>query len=231
MKNSLVALLLTFLSPADSLSGLHYEVYSGEPLTVKIEKLQNVASVGEIIPYYPANWIEEYVSVEVMATSDDKSTKAVSPDDKLNAEQKRILKTLHTGHNIHVTVAYRSRNSVTNEMTDNNMHASMVAVPEIRAQYPGGEKAMLDYFRENFTRKIPEEISGKLLPVQVQFTISREGAAGNVRINNTTGDKDSDALLRKVVGNMPKWKPARNSKGTNVTDVFRLKASGAAPGC
>src|SRR6186997_3409548 len=56
------------------------------------EAMNKAKLVSDFVDGYPTNWIDEYVSVEIVATNNGKQMSAVSPNDNLTEEQKNILK-------------------------------------------------------------------------------------------------------------------------------------------
>lgn len=82
-------------------------------------------------------------------------------------------------------------------------------VPDIYAEFPGGEKRLDKWIQENI--KYPEEANKKNLEgvVQVGFTIEKDGRIIDVMIiKGIDPILDREALMIK---NMPKWGPAEVS--------------------
>lgn len=237
MKNSLITLLLIlpFLT-GFSQDVLNYEVRGKYSRPVKKEKLQEAKLLSDFIPGYPSSWITSYTSVEISTICDGKLMKAVSSNDVLSAEQKNILNNVNLADDIVINVKYKYANLVTGGMENNNIHISMTVVPEIEAEYVGGRQQMINYLKENVIHKISEsslsgskESSGnkqaktKLFQEGiVVFTVNEEGEIVNAKIFKTSGDSKTDKLLLETINKMPKWKPAKNSKGAKVKQEFEL---------
>ena len=86
--------------------------------------------------------------------------------------------------------------------------------------FPGGEEAMYRYLSENI--RYPEEarnahVSGKVF---VNFVIEKDGRITNVKVLRDIGC-GCGAEARRVVENMPRWKPGRQ-RGQAVRCEFNL---------
>jgi TonB family protein len=186
--------------------------------------------MADIIPYYPAQWIMSYVSVEILATCDGKAMTATSASDTLSTEQKSILNTVDLGTDIVINITYKSKNSVTNNNEISRMNYSATVIPEIEAEYPSGFQQMTQYLKENAINKISDTTSKQIQQVLVRFTVNEEGEITNAQVFKTSGDLKTDKLLLEVINKMPKWKPAEDSKGMKVKQEFEFSV-GAATGC
>ena len=80
------------------------------------------------------------------------------------------------------------------------------------ATFPGGEKAFREYIRQN--TRYPDEckelrLSGKAIVV---VTIMPDGTHTGARISRSSGNRHMDAEALRVVGQMPGWTPAKDTK-------------------
>jgi TonB family protein len=80
------------------------------------------------------------------------------------------------------------------------------------ATFPGGEKAFREYRRKN--TRYPDEckelrLSGKAIVV---VTIMPDGTHTGARISRSSGNRHMDAEALRVVGQMPGWTPAKDTK-------------------
>lgn len=115
-----------------------------------------------------------------------------------------------------VAVAYPPKEAPT-EMSIENVTFTVV---EEMPQFPGGEKAMLDYLSKNV--KYPEEDAKKGIQgrVIVSFVINRNGKAVNpIIVRGVTPTLDAEAV--RVIENMPDWTPGKQ-KGQNVNVKYTL---------
>jgi len=200
---------------------LKYEVRGRYQRPVKKEKLEEARFLGDFISGYPTNWITEYVSVEISATCNGKSMKAVSLNDFLSPEQRNILKTADLSTPIVLDVKYKYRNPANGIMENNNIHTSVAVVPEIEAEYTGGREQMLKYLKENAIDKISSTIPEQFQQLVI-FTINEEGKIVNARITMASKDPGADKLLMEAINKMPRWKPAENSEGVKVKQEFEF---------
>ena len=204
---------------------LYYEVHGGASYSIIKEKLNDANSLKDFIPSFPINWIDEYISVEIISTSNGKLKKAVSANDALSSEQKNILRSSDLATEIEINVKYKYKNAATDaaEIGIINISAVIVtAVPETEAEYIGGYPQLAKYLHVNAISKISESALMHFQQGAVIFTINEFGEIINAKISRTTGDIKTDKLLVEAINKMPRWKPAINSKGVKVKQVFEF---------
>ena len=92
--------------------------------------------------------------------------------------------------------------------------------------YPGGEKALRDFIREN--KSYPQECKAQRLTgkVTVSITIAPDGVPTKMEITSSSGNEHMDAEAMRVAELMPAWTPAKdidNGKERiyNMTITFR----------
>lgn len=228
MKKHAITLILLLPFIAGFSQDLNFEVHGTYARSIKKEKLNNPKTLSDITSDYPASWISDYISAEITATCNGKVLKAVSPNDALSSEQINLLNTADLATDIVIDVHYWYKNSVTDVKEMNDMHFALTVVPEIEAEYLGGNQLMTQYLKENTINKISEAKSKTLQAATVKFTIDEEGEIANVQISKTSGDRKIDKLLLKAIHKMPKWRPAENSKGIKVKQdfVFNIGSGG-----
>lgn len=80
--------------------------------------------------------------------------------------------------------------------------------PEQNPQFPGGDKACLDYIKKNMC--YPEEAKKKGIEgrVLVQFVIEKDGSHNSYKVIRSPDSLLNEEAIRIVKG-MPKWIPAR----------------------
>ena len=75
---------------------------------------------------------------------------------------------------------------------------------EFCIKFPGGDSALLNYLRKNFT--LPTK--AKDLPIEgrvlVSFTLNEKGNVGHIKIERSLCE-NIDALVVKVISEMPNW--------------------------
>jgi TonB family protein len=220
MKNTFLTLLFSSLFLAAFSQDMGYELRARNTRAVTREKLYEVKLISDIIPGYPVNWIRDYISVEIMTTSNGKSLKAMSANDVLSTQQQNILNNVDPGSDIAIYVHYKSKNPITDKLETSIMNVLMTVVPETEAEYMGGNQQLKKYLMENFSSKITETVPKELQEGMVKFTVNEEGEIANAQISKSSGDLKTDQLLLETINKMPKWKPAENSKGIKVKQEF-----------
>jgi TonB family protein len=220
MKNTLITLLFSSVFATGFSQDLSYDVRVRYTHPVLMEKLNDAQLLSDFIADYPTNWVNDYASVEISATNAGKTMKAFGMNQTLNSTQKDILKKADLGTDIVIDVAYKYKNSVTNNIENRSMHVSMTLVPEVEAAFVGGYQQLTKYLKETVINQISETIPKEFQAGIVIFTINEQGEIANSQISKTSGDTKTDKLLLEAINNMPKWKPAENSKGIKVKQQF-----------
>lgn len=91
---------------------------------------------------------------------------------------------------------------------------------EVNAQYPGGDKALMEFVRSQIkypTREKKENITGKIL---IRFIIEKNGSVSNVEImKKISPGLDHEGM--RVIKMMPLWKPAYNG-GRPVRQYYNM---------
>lgn len=90
--------------------------------------------------------------------------------------------------------------------------------PEIRPEFPGGEKALREYIVDNF--RIPDIVMETQDKVQmvVEFVVDKNGQVSNFKVlKNSFPNYQAEHAAEVLYKNMPKWEPGSNQgKATNV---------------
>jgi TonB family protein len=89
-----------------------------------------------------------------------------------------------------------------------NNNDSIYQIVEEMPQFPGGEKAMMEYVAKNV--KYPQEAKDKEIQgrVFVSFVIEKDGSVNEVKVERGIGGGCDEEAVR-VVKAMPKWKPGK----------------------
>ena len=103
-------------------------------------------SLRDFIPYYPANWITSYDSIEILTTCNGNKKRAISSSEELSSEQKIIFNTIDQGSDIYINIWYKYQNPLTDSLEKNQIHIKFTVVPFIEAEFDGGNKNMIKYF-------------------------------------------------------------------------------------
>lgn len=183
-------------------------------------------TLGDIIPYYPASWIQSYISVEIITSKDGDSAKPTGANDILTREQEQLFTSVEPGTEVMINIEYQSENEVTGKNDNGNINYSATVIPETEARYSGGEQRLNDYIKQNAIDKISSDVAGNLVLVMIEFTVNEDGRISDVKISKTSGDANIDGLLLDVVRKMSEWKPAEDARGRKVRQEFELTVSG-----
>ncbi len=97
---------------------------------------------------------------------------------------------------------------------------SIYQIVEEMPQFPGGEKAMMEYVAKNV--KYPQEAKDKEIQgrVFVGFIVEKDGSVNEVKVLRSIGGGCDEEAVR-VVKAMPKWKPGKQ-KGEPVRVSYML---------
>ncbi len=190
--------------------------------TITQEKLNQAKLIDDIIENYPSNWIKDYRSVSIQAIIDGKEIEAISINNILTLAQKKLLSSVNIDSGVIVSVKYKTKNAVTNTIENREMKLSMGVGPKVEAEFIGGYAQMIDYLKENSLERIAAKKFNRLPQPSISFIVNENGLTENVKLTNTSGDNDIDLLLIELVKKMPKWEPAKNTKGLSVKQEFEF---------
>jgi hypothetical protein len=176
----------------------------------------------------------DYVSIEILVTSNGKTLVAHSSGDALTNEQKNILNSADLGSDIRIKIKFNYKKWVNNTMSTSDSlkeaQYSVTVVPETEAQYPGGFKELTAFLTTNILDKISEKSTAqKIQRAIVKFTVSEEGKLMDAKLFRTSTDPKTDQLILDAIYKMPKWKPAKNSNGITVKQEMSIPFGGG--GC
>ena len=187
--------------------------------TITEQTLESAELIGDLIENYPASWIKDYRSVDIEFSMDDKKILLSSPNDTLTQEQKKALRSLKTTSGVAIKVNYNKKN-YNDKLEKRQMNVSMVVTPEVEAEYEGGYAAMINYLKVNSQDEIAAKNFTLLPQPTINFVVNEDGLTENIKLINTSRDKEIDRLLVKLIKEMPKWEPAKNANGENVKQEF-----------
>jgi TonB family protein len=222
MKNTSLTLLLFLFSQTSFSQDLNFDVHGTYSNRISKEKLTEAKTMRDINPGYPSSsWITSYISSEVSVTGKGKNLKVNGTNDILTAEQQNILKKAELGDDVVIDINYKQVNTITGNVENRNMHFVYSLVPENEAEFVGGYEKMRRLLKQNAIDKIPVTIA-KELQAAVRFTVNEKGEIANAIISKSSGDEKTDKLLVESIYQMPKWKPAQDSKGMKVKQEFEF---------
>lgn len=222
MKNTVIILFLMLPCLQVFSQNLSYGIRGKYISPVKKETLMTAQTMSDIRQGYPSTWINDYISSEILVSNNGMEMKATGNNDLLNEEQKNILQTAEVGAEVTVDVHYKYQNSITGNMDVRNMHFVLTVVPEIEAEYPGGNTQLNKYIEQHAIHKISEKVLSEIKPAIIRFTISEKGEIENVQLTRSSENPGIDKLLLKTIQKMPRWKPAQNANGLPIKQEFEF---------
>ncbi len=171
------------------------------------------------------NTIINYISVEILVTSGGKRLSALGLNDKLTNTQKKIISISDLGTDVIIKVRFKHKGHskyITNkEIIEGELPVTVV--PYIEAEFLDGTVQVEDYLLKKIAKiKDPKNTQ----PPVVKFAIDEEGKIINVKMEQTSNSTRIDKILLEAITNMPKWKPAKNSKGVTVKQEFCIQLGG-----
>ncbi len=246
MKNISITVCTCFLALAFNAQELDFELRPDYQTPVKRKELDRAGFLKEITPGYPQNWMDEYVSAEILATSKGIMKRAVSKNDVLTEDQKNLLKTADLWSTISIDVKYKTRNAATGKTDLRNMNYVVTVVPDVEASFKGGETKLNEYLKQNAINQVAatfpqmETIPAKAFSVGeqseentyvmhstvIKFTVNEQGETEDIRLIVSCGDAAIDQVFLEAIAKMPKWTPAQ-SAGTKVKQAFDFKVKQA----
>lgn len=93
-------------------------------------------------------------------------------------------------------------------------------IVEEMPEYPGGTKAMMEFFSKNIVYPERSKALGNEGTVFVNFVVGKDGKIASFKVLKGV-DEDCNAEALRVVAKMPVWKPGKNS-GREVPVMFNL---------
>ncbi len=227
---SITTLLLSLLFVVSVFAQeLQYSVRGSYTATIKKEQLNNAETMQDLKATYPSSWITNYGTVSVKTISNGITLFYLSRNDTLSAEQKKLLSSAVIGTEILIDINHFYSNSVTGVLEPRDVHFSFTVVPEVEAEYYGGEVKLNAFLKEKAINNIPEALAQKFDQAVVIFTVNEKGDIANAYIEKSSGDPKVDKMLLSAVNKMSKWKPAEDEEGIKVSQQFQFTVG--YPGC
>jgi TonB family protein len=169
--------------------------------------------------------IVDYIGIEISAVCNDKVVTSESSTGELTLTQKNILNAVKFGDrvNIKVKFKYKSKGKMKQDQEIIEGYLGVTVMPEVEAEFPGGFKQITAYLMENvFSKMSDANAYKKLQRVIVKFTVNEQGEIVNVKLLYTSNEPKLDKLIVDAIYQMPKWIPAKDSKGKNVKQEFTI---------
>lgn len=206
--------------------------YCKRMLPVKKEDLQKVNFMSDMMGDYPKSYynsIIDYLSVGLSVTANGTEQLLFSSNDTLSASQKQLLSKADQGSDICLFVKFKYKDTANNNLGTGGpikeMNFVTMAVPYNETEFPGGLEKAKNYLRDYVTKKLGEDAADKLSLADITFWVNETGRPVDLKIVRSSTDTKIDQLLIEAASNMPDWKPASNSKGTNIKQLIVIALS------
>ncbi|WP_412984978.1 hypothetical protein [Pontimicrobium sp. IMCC45349] len=188
---------------------------------IKKSDLHKLTSFSDYIGNEHAQRIINYKSLSVMLVVNDRPSddRITNTDNNFNKEQLHFLKSLDYSTNLMMWADYEEVSEETGEIQDAHWTPYLTVVPETQAQYSDGIKALKIFLKEatEDTRVKANVDPEKLQPAKLYFTVTKNGAIENVKLDRTSNYPQVDDKMIQLIKEAPGyWTPARNTKGDKV---------------
>jgi hypothetical protein len=183
------------------------------------QDLSKVKSINDFIGLEEIGRMVHLKSTEViLVINDEQSHIRVSGNTKtLNAAQLELLRSSPYSTNFVVRADYQQMNDEIGELEDSYSTPHLTIVPEKEAVYAAGMDALIDYLKENSKEVVTFLQEDKLKPAKLYFTVTKEGAISNLKLDRSCGDVAIDYKMVELITNMPGiWEPAEDSTGRKI---------------
>ena len=231
MKTTIFGFFIALFALSSFAQNLNFSIHGKYEHPISKETLAKARSMGDIIPHYPASWIESYNSVELTVKSSNNNVSAKSTNDILSEDQLKLIASLDFGAELTVNIGYQSMNSVAHQIENRSIQYSATVVPEQEAAYSAGNEQLSQYIKQNAIEKFSAGDTRELHLTVVRFTVNEAGKITGSRIEKTSGIDSVDRLLLEVIDQMPDWQPAEDVQGQKVSQEFEFVISGGSGGC
>lgn len=195
--------------------------------------VQNAKTIHDFISEEDSRNIAHINSTEVVLIKNDTQTdiRAYGNSKVLSDSQKDLLQTIDYSEHFLFRVNYSKANAMIYEAEAPHFGPHYTVVPETKAAYADGFKALLDYINANQLENTDVIDAKKLQAVKVSFTITKNGTINNVKLDKTTNYPEIDNSLIELVKQIPgNWIPAKNANNEIMEDKLVL-SFGLADGC
>ena len=158
-------------------------------------------------------------SVNIIRVIDDKESgiREIGYSDKLTDAQLELLQSFDYSTNFLIRAEYQQKNEAINKLENSYATPYLTIVPEKQATYVSGKSALKEFLKANSQDVRANVERDKLQPAKLFFTVTKNGAIENVKLDRTSGypllDKTMIELITKAPG---EWEPAKNTKGEKV---------------
>jgi len=148
-----------------------YEVHQIYPhISITKVAMEEAEMLSDIYDRYEADWVKEYISVELQTIHKGEIQKTIGVDNKINSKQKTAILNADTGTEMTVIIHYIPDNTLKqNDVKENSFTFSLM--PERDASFLGGQEALETYLNQNAIGEIPSGTFVAYDLAAVKFTI------------------------------------------------------------
>lgn len=182
------------------------------------KQLHEANSIEDIYPENTVHDSQEFNEIKLTVMPDPEVEITEKVDSKLlSTAQKELLLTCNYSTNLYLTSYYSTFDMATANTINNHIVYYMTVIPEVEAEYEGGEQAMVRYLRDKMEDQTSFIDMSKVKPGRIKFTVDKKGIIRNVNLDSTVGFSEMDEAFMRHIAMMPgKWAPAKNAKGENI---------------
>lgn len=183
---------------------------------IKKEELNKVKSVTDFLDIEKLQRIESLNSASVIIIKGDKESdiSETGTGDLLTQAQIELLQSSEFSTNFKIRAEYTQKNKNTGQIEDSYSTPHYTIVPDKQAEYAYGNKALIEYLKENIKDYTVDVDPEKLQPAKLYFTVTKTGAIKNVNLDRTSNFPEIDKKMMELISNLEGiWNPAENSKG------------------
>lgn len=212
------------LSAQEKLSDLCFEINPVyQHISHDYQAVCDAKVIKDLDSFFDPNWIQEFLSVEILSIQDGKKVKATGNTYLLNEEQQKALQAADYGTEIFVVVKYIPNNSMS-QNTAKEHSFKLYVQPQQSAHFTEGEKAMNQYLNEKVIQPLialdfdPEKLEA------VKFAIDENGmvvdAEMHPNIYRDERDLEMEKILVEAIKTMPQWTAASFDNGLKQKQEF-----------
>ena len=222
MNKLIVVLVLIIWSPTIVAQDLNFVIQNNLHKKIKLGQIQQAETLKDLNPSFPAEWIDSnaYVKVVLSSEQEEKVFQVTGPNDQLTPKQQALINQLNISDQLKILVKYNSINAATQIKELRNIEFTLTLVPEIEAQFKGGEENLNDYVQEEIIKKL--EIHPQFDLASFSFNINEQGKIASVEMLQSSNNEIIDELILNQIRLMPNWNPAKNIAGENINQTFEI---------
>lgn len=200
-----------------------FEIGSRFNATISEEKLHSAKTVLDIVPLH-SNWTNQPIKkVFITLPGENNPVIGTGYGIDLNASQFQLLKSLKASESFCITANCTSVDPATGKPVNYDLVYYISITPEKEAQYTKGKTALIAYLSSNSKAQTAFVEKNKLQPGKLIFTVNKEGAITDARIEGTSGFKNiDDRLIELIKATKSEWVPAENGKGEKIAQELVL---------